>query len=119
MKKYKRNEIACILGSDNIEFYMADEADAKVKELEAEVTALTAERDRLLAATNSEEEYPGDMPDEMWDAIKGDRDAMTEALRITVRLTKRRIKEKAQARGLRGSLPNGGRVGGMEGGNLR
>jgi hypothetical protein len=52
------------------------------------------ERDRCLCAVDEEPEYPGDMPDEMWEAIRGDRDAMAEALRVTVRLTKKGIRER-------------------------
>lgn len=56
--------------------------------------AISAERDRCLQAVDDETEFPGDMPDEMWDAIAGDRDAMAEALRIAVRLTKDGIRER-------------------------
>lgn len=39
-------------------------------------------------AIDDEPEYPGDMPDEMFNAIKNDRDAITEAMRLTTRLVK-------------------------------
>jgi hypothetical protein len=39
-------------------------------------------------AVESEPEMPGQMPDEMWDAIRNDRDACAEAMRIAVRQTK-------------------------------
>ena len=47
----------------------------------------------------SEPELPGEMPDEMWDALRGfayrdDREGMIEALRITVRETKKGILER-------------------------
>ena len=42
-------------------------------------------------------EYPGKMPDEMWEAIRNDRDAATEALRITVRLTKQEVIDLIEA----------------------
>ena len=42
----------------------------------------------------SEEELPGDMPDAMWAAINGDRDATAEALRAVARSTKRGIQRK-------------------------
>lgn len=54
--------------------------------------ALEVENKALLAAINSEPELPGNMPDEMWEAIRNDRDAMTEAMRIIVRQTKANIK---------------------------
>lgn len=40
------------------------------------------------AAAMAEPELPGDMPDEMWDAIQHDKDAATEAMRIIVRQTR-------------------------------
>ena len=49
----------------------------------------------LEKAINDEPELPDDMPDEMWEAIRNDRDAMAEALRIVVRLTKSGILAKA------------------------
>ncbi len=47
-----------------------------------------------MKAIDDEPEYPDAMPDEMWEEIKNDRDAMTEALRLTVRLTKQGIKDR-------------------------
>jgi polyhydroxyalkanoate synthesis regulator phasin len=55
------------------------------------------ERERCVSAVEAEEEYPGRMPDEMWEAIRGDRDAMEAALRITVKLTKDGIKSRILA----------------------
>lgn len=51
-------------------------------------------RGKLSKAINDEPEYPGKMPDEMWEAMKGDRDAVTEALRLTVKLTKKGIRNR-------------------------
>ena len=42
-------------------------------------------------AIECEEELPGQMPDEMWLAIRDDRDACAEAMRIAVRQTKANI----------------------------
>lgn len=53
--------------------------------------ALQTRYEAAKEAIKSEPEFPGSMPDEMWEAIKGDKDAMREALRITVRLTKKNI----------------------------
>ena len=47
-----------------------------------------------IKAVEAEPELPGSMPDEMWDAIAGDRDATEEALRIVVRQTKAGIIER-------------------------
>jgi len=53
------------------------------------------ERQRCLQAIDDEEEFPGDMPDEMWEALNGcDRQTLTEALRLTVKLTKQGIRER-------------------------
>lgn len=47
-----------------------------------------------IKAVEAEPELPGSMPDEMWNAIAGDRDATEEALRIAVRQTKAGIIER-------------------------
>ncbi len=47
-----------------------------------------------LQAIADEPEYPGDMPDEMWEEIIGTREVATETLRITVRLTKDGITDR-------------------------
>lgn len=49
---------------------------------------------KVMDAIDAEPELPGEMPDEMWEAIKNDKDAMTELLRITVRATKSGIKNR-------------------------
>lgn len=53
--------------------------------------------DIALAAIEQEPELPGDMPDDMWEAIKGDRDAVQEAMRIAVRQTKGGIRDRYYA----------------------
>ncbi len=50
------------------------------------------DKEMVMKAIDDEPEYPGEMPDEMWEAIKNDKDAVTMALRLTVRLTKCGIK---------------------------
>jgi len=57
----------------------------------------TLELATILKAVDDEPELPGNMPDEMWNAISGDRDAMTEALRVVVRKTKEGIKKRIAA----------------------
>lgn len=54
----------------------------------------------LEAAINEEPELPGEIPDELWEQIcsaagRGDKDLVTELLRIIVRQTKEGIKERA------------------------
>ena len=49
---------------------------------------------KVIKAIDDEPELPGPMPDEMWDAINGDRDAVEEAMRIAVRQTKEGIKKR-------------------------
>lgn len=45
-------------------------------------------------AVDAEPELDGEMPDEMWGLIRSDRDAATEALRATVRATKKGILDR-------------------------
>ena len=45
-----------------------------------------------------EEELPGDMPDELWDAIKNDRDACVKSHQIAVRKTKENIIARIRSR---------------------
>ena len=51
----------------------------------------------LRQAIADEPEYPGDMPDEMWDELRNNRDTMIEALRLTAKLTKEGITARAEA----------------------
>ncbi len=51
-------------------------------------------RGKVFRAVDSEPDCPGDMPDEMWAAINGDRDATSEAIRSAVRLTKHDIRTR-------------------------
>ena len=46
-----------------------------------------------LEAIADEEEYEGDMPDDVWDAIHGERENVVAAMRATVILTKEGITE--------------------------
>ncbi len=78
------------------------DAQEAIGELQARIEVLNdmknkyhAELAALKQAVLDEPELPGEMPDEMWDAIKGDRDAITEALRIVIRQTKAGILERA------------------------
>ncbi|HSH42968.1 MAG TPA: hypothetical protein VK973_12660 [Arenicellales bacterium] len=64
----------------------------EIFDINAEATRI--ERERCLLAVEDEPELPGDMPDAIWAAIDGDLDAMAEALRIVVRQTKARIRER-------------------------
>ena len=56
-----------------------------------------------LEAVEAEPELPGEMPEEMWDALEamrgsvGEREAMTEAFRIVVQLTKKGIADRLRA----------------------
>ena len=45
-------------------------------------------------AIDLEPELPGGMPDDMWEAIKGDRNACEKAMRSIVKLTKAGIKSR-------------------------
>lgn len=55
-------------------------------------TGLDAEQVR--AAVMAEPELPGDMPDEMWEALSKDKESAAECLRIVVRQTKSGILQR-------------------------
>lgn len=46
---------------------------------------------------DQEPECPGPMPDEMWESIRNDKDAMENAIKIAVKLTKKGIHERIRA----------------------
>ena len=48
----------------------------------------------VLKAIDDEPEYPGKMPDVMFEMVKNNKSAMEELMRITVRLTKVGIKNR-------------------------
>ena len=48
----------------------------------------------ILQAIADEPDFPGEMPDELWEEIKDNREVATETLRITVRLTKNGITDR-------------------------
>jgi len=91
-----------------------DAAEAKLKEAQTDLALarsdarITNEHDfvrgleRAKEIANNEPEYPGVMPDDMWLAIKGDKDAMAETMRITVRLTKSNIENAIAAEIVKG-----------------
>lgn len=60
--------------------------------INAEATRL--ERERCLKAVDDEPEFPGEMPDEVWNAFVADRDMVTKALRLAVRQTKAGIRDR-------------------------
>ena len=47
-----------------------------------------------LEAINSEEEPEGPMPDNIWEEIKNDREAIEEMIRAAVRATKNSIRDR-------------------------
>ena len=49
-----------------------------------------------LKAVSDEPEYPGHMPDGMWQAIGEHKDVAEKAMRITVRLTKEGIRKRIE-----------------------
>ena len=48
----------------------------------------------VLQAITDEPEYPSEMPDELWQKLKGNRVNASKAMRSTVRLTKNGITER-------------------------
>ena|SRR5690625_4664752 len=79
-----------------IGFYMASDSISQEERERKAIRALNAYANtRALQiaekAVGEEPELPGDMPDEMWEAIKSDRQVMRESFRIAVRQTKHGI----------------------------
>lgn len=88
--------------------------ESELQKLREENEFLTARRKQLLLeskdllgkttilkqalekAIDDEPELPGQMPDHIFQAVKNDKDAIAEMNRITVRLTKKGIKERFQ-----------------------
>lgn len=73
------------------------EAAAEIRRLTASLAAMERERDAWREAVKNEPELPGEMPDEMWLAINGDREATQKALQLSVSLTKQNIALAARA----------------------
>ena len=51
-------------------------------------------REIFLRAIADEPEFPGDMPDELWKELDGNRENVTTAMQSTVRLTKNGITDR-------------------------
>jgi hypothetical protein len=66
--------------------------------------------DIVIKAIIDEPEYPEEMPDALWDLMKNDKDAVSNSLRNTVKLTKRGILERLQTQfpthDIRSFIPN-------------
>jgi hypothetical protein len=52
-----------------------------------------------IAAVDEEPELPGEMPDDLWEKLKNDRNAMERTLQNVVWLTKEAIKARLLALG--------------------
>ena len=85
IRSAERDELQAMLVAGEPPYY------TKWKEVTAENGKL---REAILKAIDGEPEYPGNMPDEMWTVINGDRDAIAQAMRLTVQLTKQGIRER-------------------------
>ena len=48
----------------------------------------------VLEAIKNEPEFPGDMPDELWDEMNGNREICTRVMQNSVRLTKQGITKR-------------------------
>lgn len=80
--------------------------DASVMMRLAWEAGAAAGRKVWMDAVTDEPELPGAMPNAMWDAMRADREAATEAMRIAVRQTKSGILK----RGMRSNVElSGGR----------
>lgn len=63
------------------------------------VILLSTITEEMEAAIDAEEELPGEISQEMYDTItRGDKDTVSEALRIVVRVTKKNIKQRLLAK---------------------
>jgi len=73
-------------------FYCAkDPAEARVKAI---ARWNRRHLDKFIKAVDDEQELPGDMPDEMWQAIQNDRDAVCKAMQLSVLQTKNNIRNR-------------------------
>lgn len=52
---------------------------------------------QVIKAIADEPEFPDEMPDELWDRMRDDREFATLALRLTVRSTKKEIIKRIRA----------------------
>ena len=94
----------------------AEEAETRISALEAQVKALTAERDAqaeavrdIVAAIKNEPELPGLMPDEMWAMLNGNRDVTQLALVRAVQATKEGIIKNAKNNPIARAAVEGGK----------
>ena len=70
----------------------------------------------LMRAMDEVPDLTDEMPDEMWEALRNDRDAMTEAFRMAVRETKAETRERADELMRQwGFESNGGELESLEG----
>lgn len=65
--------------------------------LQASRPASQGDAEAIQKAVADEPECPDEMPEELWEAIKGDKDALQECIRIAIRLTKKGIAERLAA----------------------
>ena len=85
-------------GSDVAAPLLADEC----RKADVEIATLKARLEGVFGAIDAEPELPGEMPPAMHDRLvqamaDGDLDLIAEAMRITVRLTKRGIRDRIEA----------------------
>lgn len=82
------------LRTEIVDGTLQDQSDVRVSQWDnLEHDALAAHA--LLQAIEEEPEFPGQMPDEMWEALRNDRDALTFAFVASARATKSEIKKRA------------------------
>ena len=88
--------------SQKIRLHAKDTFIEQCTRLSLEYIPPTPTLDQVMSEVDAEPELPGPMPDEMWTACNGDRDATQEAMRIVVRLTKEGIRTRLKTLGLPG-----------------
>ena len=72
--------------------------EKKAREILAKVKPIIVKEIKklVLQAIADEPEFPGDMPDELWKEINGDRGITQRVMQNTVRITKRDITDRFQ-----------------------
>jgi hypothetical protein len=73
--------------------YMADVKNA-LANLQSEPKEEMYPKESVMKAINDEPELPGEMPDEIYYSFKDDKGALAELLRITVKETKKGIRNR-------------------------
>jgi hypothetical protein len=89
-------EIAVVMESPKLTDMGSTAGQEALSRIRAHIEEQAGEIERLREAITSEPELPDNIPDEMWEAMRYDRDITTEAMRLAVQYTKQGIMERAK-----------------------